>query len=136
MKNFIAIVSLLTLAACATAAEPRAKSLADATPEPSVEVTPPRMRADDPLSLIAEIYGSWPESLEGKPTISIEMAPDGGGFVTTVVQTGLLDDSVAQTKDVLRIIMDRGGKWFVTSAEQYRKCYRTGMFEWTAKPCP
>ena len=132
------MIGFLMIQSCATAeAQPREKSLADATPEPSAEVTAPDTRAGDILSLLAEIYPGWPESSEGGPTMKIEVAPDEtNGFVATVIQTGLLDDSVAQIKDRLAIIQDRGGEWFVIRAEQWRKCYRTGMFEWTAKPCP
>jgi|GEM_PF-6693326 len=136
-KVFWVLVSSL-LTACATAeAQPRSKTLADASPEPSAEIPAPDARAADVLSLLAVVYPGWPESSEGGPTMKVDVAPsDAGGFTATIVQTGLLDDSVAQIKDQLTLIQDRGGEWFVIRAEQWRKCYRTGLFEWTAKPCP
>ena len=132
----VMLAAFFLAGACSTAtAEPREKTLADVSPEPSAEMPAPDARAHDILSLLAAHYPDWPAGAEGNQTIDIKIAKNAAGaYQATIVQTGLLDDSVAQIKDTL--IFGRDKNWFVASKQQHRKCYRTSMFEWTAKPCP
>ncbi len=89
------------------------------------------------LSLIAAIYPSWPTSDEGRPGMEIDIQLDEEGlFEATIIQSGLLDDSIAEVKDVFQIGKNPAGQWSVIKADQWRKCYRTGMFEWTTRVCP
>ncbi len=131
----ITAIALFASACTSATAEPRAKTLADASPEPSAEMPLPDASGDDILSLLAALYPGWPEGSEGNQIMDIKIGKnEDGAYQATIVQAGLLDDSVAQTKDTLVLAYD--GAWRVASFQQLRKCYRTGMFEWTAKPCP
>ncbi len=135
MNKLARLAPMAFLVACATAtAEPRTKSPMNATVEPSAEVTPPTSRGGSVLFLLAAIY-DWPEGAEGRQILEINVdRRDGEPYQATIIRSGLLDDSIASIKDVLTLGND--GEWYVVRAEQYRKCYRTGMSEWTARSCP
>ena len=139
-----AVAAAMLLAACATAGDepassgevaPRVKSLADARAEPSANQLLPEAKAARLMWLLATLYEGYPGSNEGKPTIEITVAKnEDGAYVATIIQTGILDDSVAQIKDVLTL--GQRDEWYVVTKQSWRKCYRTSMFEWTTKLCP
>jgi hypothetical protein len=128
--------AILLVAACATGevSEAGPKPSTGGAPEPSAEIATPSARGETITAVLAALY-PWPEDLEGRQIIEIDVdRRDSGPYVATVIRSGLLDDSIAATKDVLTFAYD--AEWRVVRAEQYRKCYRTGLFEWTARLCP
>ncbi len=131
---FVYVLACLMLSACASAeAQGRPKSLEDVRTPPSGDMPLPETRSDSVLGLLAALYPEFPG--EGRSTFEIAIINSNAALLqATIIQTGVADDAIAATRDVLLLAND--GEWHVTGFKQERKCYRTGIFDWTTHLCP
>ena len=141
-QPFMPLMTIIVLGVCVTAcataqAGPEVKSVDAIAAEPSAEITPPSERAGSIPELIGKLYPAPSETSEGNFKLQVEVEKnDAGGLTADVIQSGLLDDSVAEIKDRLWIEQDADGHYFVKRAQQWRKCYRSASSDWMTKPCP
>jgi len=104
-----------------------------------LEQAPPRAAYDSPLAVAQALVGNYPESLEGSPTMQLDMAPhetDAGALVMTIGIEPFLDDSVAgqQWRATLR---QDGAQWRVVKLDTRQKCWRgDNAGQWSAQICP
>ena len=94
--------------------------------------------AADLMDVVAPTYKGFPESAEGKPSLSVEVsrAGKGQGFAAVVTKQGLLDDAIGAEQIRLGIEY-RDGQWHIVRAERRWQCRRGIMAGgWTASRCP
>jgi hypothetical protein len=94
-------------------------------------------RAASPLSLIEPLVRNHPESLEGRPSLRIDMRKDGERFVAEIETGGLLDDAI-EARQFRALIGRRDGQWELQALGQRWRCSRgpLGMTgAWTTMRC-
>ena len=90
------------------------------------------------MDVVAPAYRGFPETAEGNPSLSVELArsPKGEGFTATVTKQGLADDAVGAEQIRLRIDY-RNGNWHLRDAARRWQCRRGIMAgSWTVSRCP
>jgi hypothetical protein len=124
-------------AAQSTAVKPSGAKAAAGWQALAVDDWQPR-EAADLMDVEVPAYKGFPESAEGKPSLSVEIsrAPKGPGFAAVVTKKGLLDDAIGAEQIRLGIEY-RDGKWHVVRGERRWQCRRGIMAGgWTASRCP
>ncbi|MGH1353097.1 MAG: hypothetical protein ACRBBN_20155 [Methyloligellaceae bacterium] len=93
--------------------------------------------SETPLDLIASLYKGFPEALEGKPKVNINLTKneDGKSFLIRLEMTGYLDDHTDGERYRAVVVRD-GDKWRLKSLGKQWKCYRGSNKGWHTKICP
>lgn len=138
MRFSILVCMALVLFSCSEAGDIQGGHMQDEAVSSPAPPAATRETADDVMSLLAKRYEGWPESSEGRPSLSISISKsdDSEFFKATVIQGGLLDDSVSESKDVLTVAQSNAGEWEIVELQQWRKCYRDPGAGWTKTACP
>lgn len=91
---------------------------------------------DTPMELILPLTKQFPEVLEGRPSLIVEMTKgkDGKSLIFILEKTGYLDDFVEGDRYRAVVVKD-GEKWRLKSLGRKWKCYRGVHKGWHTKQC-
>ena len=134
LKRLLLTATLLSILAGPAAAD----DVKDLTGFRPVDISTWEPRTSQSLmALVEPVYRNHPESLEGRPSLSIELREDGrGGIYVDIRLGGLLDDSVAA--ELYRaLISQTAGGWQLDAVGVRFLCARGENTDtMTAKLCP
>ncbi len=94
--------------------------------------------AADLMDIVQPAYQGFPESVEGRQKLAIEVvrSQTGDGFTATVTKEGLLDDAVGAEQIRLEIER-RDANWALVRAGRRWQCRRGAKpGNWTTGRCP
>jgi hypothetical protein len=88
-----------------------------------------------PVEVFVEDYRSFPESVEGSPTLDLHLEKgDGGAMVVLLTEKDLRDDALAAIQHRALVRSDASG-WRVLQKGERWQCRRGPGSGWTTTPC-
>ncbi|MEM7067678.1 MAG: hypothetical protein AAF478_02245 [Pseudomonadota bacterium] len=99
--------------------------------------SPGSIVVDRPMSMVLEQVTAFPESLGGKPELTLKSwISDENRLVIDIVETGFLDDSVKGANRLFEFTETADGKYKLETYGYRQQCYRGGDPNvWVAEPC-
>lgn len=96
------------------------------------------MVVDRPMDLVSAQIQAFPESLEGRPNLSlVSRKRDDGKLLVQLTETGFLDDSVAGARKSYVLEPTEDGRWKVIESKAEVRCYRVDdPKKWQTGNCP
>lgn len=93
---------------------------------------------DRPMDLVLDQIRAFPESLEGRPNLSlVSRKRDDGNLLVQLTETGFLDDSVDGARHSYVLTETEDGGWRVLEQNVEYRCARgADPMKWQAGPCP
>ena len=92
--------------------------------------------AASPMELVVPLLKSFPEALEGRPHLIVELVKgkDGKSFIIVIEKTGYLDDFL-EGERYRAVVVPDGDKWRLKALGRQWKCYRGANKGWHTKKC-
>ena len=90
-----------------------------------------------PFDAVAPYWTGHPETMEGEPTASVSMRPEGDVMIVDLRKEGLLDDAVSGEHYRAVVVSRPDGGWFTIELGRRIQCARGPMAgKWGINACP
>ncbi len=90
---------------------------------------------EQPMTLVTNWVAGFPDSVEGRPTLSLTSEMQDGILVIEITETGLADDSVSAVQRRYELAPTDDWQWQMVAYGHHQQCYRVNPGQWHADPC-